>query len=293
MSPDLRAVPSFIGIGMAKSGTSWLDVALRHHPQLWMPPLKELHFFDDYFKLVRKGDPSRYFSAGRFSRARWRRYLVSETKRALRHPSGAAWAWRFLAMERNFDNYARLFAPAKGRVCGEITPDYAVLDAADIRAIRERFPWLKIVLVLRNPVERAWSHAKMQLAARRDREVADIPAEELERFLFEDEGVAARACYASILANWNAAFGREQVFVALYDEIRVSPLPLMRRLFRFLGVDSDVPLPEELGKVVFRGSEGRMPAELRQRLSARYLDEVEQLAVALERPTLRSEWLPG
>ena len=290
MAPASQGVPHFIGIGMPKSGTTWLDSAIRHHPGLWMPPVKELHFFDDYFHHVRQGDASRYFSSGSFSRNRWRRYLRSESKRALRHPSVAAWAWRFLAAERNFDNYARLFAPAAGRVCGEITPAYATLGAASIATIRDRFPWLKIVLLLRNPAERAWSHAKMDLAARQQREVKDIPAHELVRYLFEDANVEARARYATILSNWTAAFGRERIFVGLYDEVCSEPLALLRRLFAFLGLDPDVPLPKEVSEVVLRGKEGRIPPELLQRLSAQYSEEVAQLAVALDRPSLASDW---
>jgi hypothetical protein len=38
--------PDFLIIGAQKSGTTWLDRNLRLHPDLWLPPEKELHFFD-------------------------------------------------------------------------------------------------------------------------------------------------------------------------------------------------------------------------------------------------------
>ena len=38
--------PDFIGIGMERAGTSWLFTQISSHPDIWVPPLKELHFFD-------------------------------------------------------------------------------------------------------------------------------------------------------------------------------------------------------------------------------------------------------
>src|ERR671918_378664 len=41
-----RSVPTFLGIGAQKARTSWLYQHLREHPNVWMPPEKELHYFD-------------------------------------------------------------------------------------------------------------------------------------------------------------------------------------------------------------------------------------------------------
>ena len=38
--------PGFIGIGMERAGTSWLFTQLASHPDIWVPPLKEIHYFD-------------------------------------------------------------------------------------------------------------------------------------------------------------------------------------------------------------------------------------------------------
>ena len=38
--------PDFLGIGARKAGTTWLHHNLRQHPQIWMPPQRELHYFD-------------------------------------------------------------------------------------------------------------------------------------------------------------------------------------------------------------------------------------------------------
>src|SRR5947207_15861690 len=51
-----RKVPDFLGIGAARAGTTWLHSNLRRHPQIWLPPVKELHYFD----LQRRGAKNYY-----------------------------------------------------------------------------------------------------------------------------------------------------------------------------------------------------------------------------------------
>jgi Sulfotransferase domain len=44
------ALPDFLGIGIQKAGTSWLHQQLYHHPQVFVPDRKEIHFFDQYYE---------------------------------------------------------------------------------------------------------------------------------------------------------------------------------------------------------------------------------------------------
>src|SRR5689334_15761196 len=41
-----RTGPDFLCVGAQKAGTGWLYEQLRSHPDFWMPPVKELHYFD-------------------------------------------------------------------------------------------------------------------------------------------------------------------------------------------------------------------------------------------------------
>ncbi len=284
--------PAFIGIGMAKSGTTWIDSVLRQHPDIWMPGVKELHFFDDFFWYVQKGGRSRYFSGTKSSRRRWRRYLRSELKRAIRYPSPAnvAWALRFLFGKRRLETYKYLFNPGLGRTCGEITPEYSVLARTDIEKIHALFPQLKILLVLRNPIDRIWSHAKMQLGTKMDRSVSEIPADELDFFLFGDRGVKTRGEYTKILENWTSVFGRENLFVALHDEIRSEPGALLVRIFEFLGVDPARAQAIDADQVVFEGPRGNLPDDLRMKLQEMYAPEIQSISRVLGRPELLEQW---
>ena len=46
MSGVARKGPDFLVIGAQRAGTTWLHRVLRQHPSLWLPPVKELHYFD-------------------------------------------------------------------------------------------------------------------------------------------------------------------------------------------------------------------------------------------------------
>lgn len=265
---------------------------LRLHPDIWMPPVKELHFFDDYFLRVRNGDPSRYFSSDAYSRNRWRRYLKTEIKRALRypHPNNIAWAARFLMQRRGFDQYRSLFSPGRGRICGEVTPAYAVLPRKCIDEIRAEFPHLRLVILLRNPVERAWSHAKMELAGRQRRGVDEVGPAEIEALLFNNPGMAGRGEYAQILRNWIGAFGLGNLHVAFYDDVRDAPLRLLQEIFEFIGVDPNQADRLPVNKVVFPGRKGEIPLNVRERLQAHFRPRVHELAELLDRPELVEMW---
>ena len=79
-------LPDFLGIGAQKAGTTWLALNLGVHPQVWLPPIKELHYFDrppEVETVVRVGEaqpapqpksrmrlPSKDQSAGSASRIR-------------------------------------------------------------------------------------------------------------------------------------------------------------------------------------------------------------------------------
>ena len=68
-------MPSFLGIGAARSGTTWLHENLRHHPQVWVPPAKELHYFD----LLRHGPI--YFNLPSWTPEGWSRGVQAIQRR--------------------------------------------------------------------------------------------------------------------------------------------------------------------------------------------------------------------
>lgn len=174
--------------------------------------------------------------------------------------------------------YARFFASAGDKVAGEITPAYQLLPAARIRMIRALCPTLKLILLVRNPIDRAWSQAKMALAANRGRSVAEVPDAEFVAF-FRSRQSLRRGSYAEAIDRWSSEFGTERVLVLFSDDIEANPEGLLTRAFGHLGVPAAVDWTRyPVREVVFGGLEAPLPGRFRGLLTDLYAAEIDTLA---------------
>src|SRR6185369_12433263 len=131
--------------------------------------------------------------------------------------------------------YRELYHP---KVRGEATASYAVLDRDIIDEIVALKPDIKIILMIRNPIERAWSHAKKDLVRNRGKTLADVPAAEFEQF-FASPYQRQCAQYVANIDRWSAALQPAHLLVGLFDDIYTRPEGLLLAVMRFLGVSAD------------------------------------------------------
>jgi hypothetical protein len=231
-------------IGAYKSGTSALHHALRKHPGVFVPQKKEPNFFA--------------FADGA----------------ATDNPAAA----RSVVLEKN---YLRLFHRAGAdAVVGEVSPEYMTNPAA-CRRIAATVPEVRLVAILRNPVERAYSDYLMY---RRDGDercerFGDALDQQDQRYARGDPtGYYLRTgFYAGQLRPYFDRFPREQIHVLLHDDLRADHHQALADVFRFLGVDpSFTPVDLEpvnvSGVPITRGATAalaarrRLPGVLRPRL---------------------------
>ncbi len=109
--------PTFITPGAQKSGTTWLNKQLRAHPDFWMPPQKEM----DYLFLM---PPSRKKYLERLPKV----MLTLEQKN---NEQAIEW-WKLFASEWSLEKYSQLFLPAGDKFSGDISPNYARMNAEAI-----------------------------------------------------------------------------------------------------------------------------------------------------------------
>jgi hypothetical protein len=204
------ALPDFLVIGAPKAGTTALHAALAGHPALFMSPVKEPKFF-----LTDGPPPQRGGGPGDVQTYRehiWRR-----------------------------EDYEALFdAAPPGALCGESTPFY-LYDRQAQRRIRALIPRIKMIAVLRDPVERAHSNWTHLWSAGLD-PMGDFPA----ACAAEDRRVAAGWApfwhytrlgrYGEQLDHLFGLFPREQVFLLRYRDLVDSPGPVLDAICAFLGV---------------------------------------------------------
>jgi len=228
-------LPDFLGIGGQRCGSKWLYTNLANHPGLWLPPIKELHYFD---RSLAYDSPSKLASdrllerlfGGQAHNRRFREKARRALVRAIKHaPTDLPWMLKYFFGRPSDAWYASLFKPGRGKVRGEITPAYCILNRQDVEHIHSLMPKAKIVLVLRNPIERTWSGVSMRL---RRGTLSESRAQEL----LLGPAVSPRSDYLSILSTWESAFPQEQMFVSFFDEIVENPEGLLTRVYEFLSV---------------------------------------------------------
>lgn len=165
---------------------------------------------------------------------------------------------------------------AAGRLRGEVTPRYTLLEPPRLEQMRALNPQMKLILILRNPVERAWSMAVMDLCKDPGVALADVPPERL-RAHFHSKGSVARSCYSDIITRYQSIFARDQLGIFLYDDLLADPAKFWAAICRFLGLDPDrlrQPALLEMRENV--GGES-LPIIHAEELCRIYLPEIENL----------------
>ncbi len=271
--------PDFLGIGAQKAGTTWLHRHLEQHPQIWLPPQKELHYFDQRLPGKLAPLPERLWSDQAPS-PQWRLNLVNRLARHRQRFDAEEVTWDLLFFfGRNDDAWYRsLFAPAGERVSGEITPAYSTLEPETIAHVARLLPDAKLLFMMRNPIERAWSHAVMDITkrGRQRKPTAEVTEEEFRRHI-DGQASRQRGDYLGTLDRWLVHFAERQLFVGFLEDVNARPRFVLRRVFRFLGVDEDAHVPVRQ-QPVHRGNAQSMPTAWARQLADRYLPMLEQLA---------------
>ena len=196
--------PDFICIGAPKAGTTWLYSQVKRHPDIWVPIVKELRYFDRKFPIARvmekKGIKRGLLGAYRdYSRI----LILRSYKKALLERSfkDMIWVHRYLSGELTDQWYCSLFDDRNGYVKGELTTDYCALSEEAVGHIHDLLPYLKIILLIRDPVERAWSHARMLLPDLLGKKLENISEQEFIDYL-RHPAAKQKGMYSRILEVW-------------------------------------------------------------------------------------------
>ncbi len=257
--------PHFIGIGAQKTASTWLYIILNQHPQVWMPPAKELHFFDIDGK-------TSLFQNILFRKKRYQRSLTSIQ---FAPKKSFTWYLRYVFGKRNIQNYRYLFKPSKGQLSGEITPAYAILSEEKIEEISRHFPHLKIIYTLRNPLWRDWSAFSMFLK-RKQLTIDQISEQRVYKVLKKR---SKHSKYIESITRWESYFPKDQIFIGFYDEIQQNPKQFLNRLFDFLGVDQfqEIAFNQSLSKKVNRSIHKEVPTNVIQLIAKIEYENIQQV----------------
>ncbi len=275
--------PDFIGIGAQKAATNWLWHNLNRNPDIWLPPIKELHFFDRSPQypspsyLSSEKIAARLFGRREFDKV-FRKTFTRPLISALIKRDWATFRWRFRHYTGRYDAqwYLSLYKEGEGKLRGEITPSYSILDAADVRGIKRLLPHVKIIFILRNPVERAWSHVRFDLMKQRPNGIDDLQT--VKNFI-DSPKQRLRGNYLRTIDIWSRYFPAKQFFIGFYDDVIDNPVKMLTDVHKFLGVrfrpDAGTGV---INEKIFISGKKRIPGEISAYLTEMYLPDLERLS---------------
>lgn len=207
----MKHFPNFLVIGAPKSGTTSLFYYIKQHPEIYLPVQKELHYFS-FDKLVMNSN-------------------------------GPKDSQVLDGLCRTKDEYIKHYRNVKNeKAIGDISPSYLYYETHD--KIKHELGLVKIVVILRNPVEKAYSQYMHMV--RDQREGLSF----YDALLAEDERkkngwsdiwrYAESSLYSDRLNAFIDSFGRENVHVIIFDDFIKNPNNEVRKLFLFLGVNQNI-----------------------------------------------------
>ena len=201
-------LPNFLIVGAAKCGTTSVYHYLRQHPQVYMSPIKETNFF-----AYEKG--------------------TERTDSAARFPI------------RSREEYVALFRDASREIAvGEASPRYLVHPQAAER-IHSLIPEAKIIAILRNPIDRAYSAYSMRLRdGKEPRSFAEAVREEESGCLRENlewgqNHYLEEGDYVNQLRPYLQRFDRKHIAIYLFEDLEKDPIGFMREVYQFLDVSDE------------------------------------------------------
>lgn len=271
--------PDFLCIGQPKAGTSWLYDQLSLHPGFWMPTIKELHYFNGRFPRKAaarmhqrlRNRPHFMKRQNRLRAEQKRKLLDKRDRRFLRRAAG----WRQGPID--LDWYAALFEPKGELLSGDITPGYGILPPETIEAVAARWPGLRLVLMIREPAGRFWSHLNMAIRqGKLDPDALDWPQVEA---VLNWPGWPERSSPTTIHERWRRCFPAEQLHLAFFDDLLRDPDAVLAGILNFLGA---APAPAVTLDPRFNRKADRaklpLPQEIAAKLRRHFRPEVEACA---------------
>jgi hypothetical protein len=222
----MTRLPNFFIVGAPKAGTTSLYHYLGQHPQIYMSPIKEPNFFAAE---IREENFEPHLRPG----------VARDARRLRAFLSGPMRHQRFGGIVESWEDYVRLFANAGSEsALGEASACYLWSHTAAER-IAHRIPHAKILVMLRHPVDRAYSDYLQNLG---NGVVRWTFREHIQRNLDHRSGKFSVHYPFLELGFYSAQLGRylerfeRNVWIGFYEDFKSGPRAVLRDIFRFLGV---------------------------------------------------------
>lgn len=190
--------PNFFLVGASKSGTSTLYELLNRHPDIYMPEIKELHYFT--------------------------------------HEEVLKTYYKPVLVVTNEEEYKNQFKEASTySVAGDCTPNY-LFYSGTAKKIKDFHSDAKIIIILRDPTDRAISHYFMDLnLGFHDIPLKKVISKESQHAMYREQYIGNSLYYKNVQEYLNV-HSEKNVLVLDFEELKESPDTLIKKIYQFLGV---------------------------------------------------------
>ena len=262
-------LPHFIGIGAQKSGTTWLYINVKQHPQIWLPPVKELNYFGkNSSKHFLPNVLNHLLIGNREDRLRSYKF-INLICTSLKKRQNILWFYRYLLLPRSDKWYASLFTPKERQITGEISPFYSIVNKEIVAKIYGLMPKLKIIYLIRNPIERTWSQANRTLLQRVHKR--QHAKDKNIQLIMDKKETHQRSNYFETLYNWESFYPKHQIFIGFFEQLCQQPRQLLLDIYKFLGIDtSDKYISDSINQKRNKSSYNAIPKHWASYLAQQY-----------------------
>lgn len=231
-------------VGATKAGTSWLYRYLHDHPDCAMPAVKEAHYWDTFA-------PERLEKQLTVFRVRLR-----EMRAQKRQAIDADRGWQVANLDRRINDMkvlvtvlegprsddsaylGWLMQGRKGVLTADMTPAYATLDDTTLARMRDAAPTAKFLLLIRDPLDRLWSHIRMQ--AHRQRQAHEKYEKKANNILYrilnrgQETHILERGDYPKIIRKLRRVIPQGRLLIAFFEDLLTDDG--LARICDFLGI---------------------------------------------------------
>jgi len=215
--------PDIVCIGAQKAGTSWLHVTLAARDDVWVPPFKEMHFFDHKFIAeCRRWAPWHVKQGLKIARERHlmrtlepdTTYLEYLDRLQTKPMLNGTW-------------YKYIFSrAAENQKCLDVTPEYSCIPDEGVDFFKRFLPQTKLIYIIRNPLDRLTSQLRMN--AHRKKKLPSSPEGWEE--LLKQPALKTRGDYLNNIPRWSARFSSDQLLYLPFSQISCDPQSALRKI---------------------------------------------------------------
>ena len=220
-------LPTFIVVGANKGGTTSIYHYLKQHKQVYLSPVKEPHFF------------SKDIDVNLFKRE----FAQNKLQDIDKYVNGEMKEEFHAAFIRDVEHYKKLFSKVQDqKAVGELSTSYLFSEVA-AKEIKALIPDCKIIICLRNPFERAYSHYRMNLWTGNSNEF-DFYKALVEDYDHKPKVWGNAHLYTEIglyyqqVKRYLDLFGKDNVKIIFTEDMKKNAAQVVKELYEFIGVDS-------------------------------------------------------